>query len=57
MPSTSTKQARYMAMCAHRPEHARGKCPPMKVAREFNQADARAGRAAAVKKRLRAGKE
>lgn len=39
MPSTSPKQARFMAMCAHNPQHAAGKCPSTKVAKEFNQAD------------------
>ena len=32
-----------MAICAHHPEKARGKCPPAKVAREFNAADKKAG--------------
>ena len=52
MPSTSAKQARFMAMCRHSPQHARGKCPPMKVAREFNAADA----AQALSKRKKRGK-
>ena len=39
MPSTSAKQARFMALCSHSPQHAAGKCPSMKVATEFNQAD------------------
>ena len=25
-----------MAMCAHQPGHAQGKCPSMKVAKEFS---------------------
>lgn len=28
-----------MAACAHNPQHMEGKCPSMKVATEFNQAD------------------
>lgn len=39
MPSTSGKQARFMAMCAHSPQHAYGKCPSHAVASEFNEAD------------------
>ena len=39
MPSKTAKQARFMAMCAHSPGKAKGKCPPQKVSREFNQAD------------------
>lgn len=39
MPSKTAKQARFMAMCAHSPGSAKGKCPPKSVAREFNQAD------------------
>ena len=39
MPSTSDKQARFMAMCAHNPKHAKGKCPPAKVAKEYSQGD------------------
>lgn len=37
MPSTSTKQARFMAACAHGAGYA--SCPPSKVSTEFNQAD------------------
>ena len=39
MPSSTAKMARFMAMCAHSPGAAHGKCPPAKVAKEFNQAD------------------
>ena len=35
MPAKSKKQQRFMAMCAHNPEEARGKCPPKEVAKEF----------------------
>lgn len=38
MPSKTPAQARLMAGCSHNPEKMR-KCPPRKVAREFNQAD------------------
>ncbi len=37
MPSTSPKQARFMAACAHGAGY--GSCPPAKVSKEFNQAD------------------
>jgi len=39
MPSVSGKQHRFMAMCKHNPQHARGKCPPEKVSGEFLAAD------------------
>lgn len=51
MPSVSTKQARYMAMLAHDPKKAKAAGVPLKVAREFNQADARAGTLKKDKKR------
>ena len=35
-PATSEKQRRFMAMCAHDPSKARGKCPSKKVASEFS---------------------
>lgn len=35
MPAKSKKQQKFMAMCAHNPEKARGDCPPKKVAEEF----------------------
>lgn len=37
MPSKTRKQARFMAACAHGAGYPN--CPPMKVAKEFNQAD------------------
>jgi len=37
MPSKATKQANLMAACAHGSGYK--KCPPMKVSKEFNQAD------------------
>lgn len=37
MPSKTAKQARFMAACAHGAGYK--KCPPKKVAKEFNQAD------------------
>jgi hypothetical protein len=41
MPSKTKKQARFMAACAHGAGYKT--CPPEKVAREFNQADKKAG--------------
>jgi hypothetical protein len=43
MPSKSPKQARLMAAAAHDPAVAKRAGVPQKVAREFNQADAKAG--------------
>jgi hypothetical protein len=37
MPAKTKKQQRFMAMCAHTPSKAKGKCPPKKVAREFSR--------------------
>lgn len=37
MPSKSSKQARFMAACAHGAGYS--SCPPSSVAKEFNQAD------------------
>jgi hypothetical protein len=37
MSSTSPKQARFMAACSHGAGYE--SCPPMKVSKEFNQAD------------------
>jgi len=37
MPSTTPKQAVFMAACAHGAGYA--SCPPAKVSHEFNQAD------------------
>ena len=39
MPSKSGPQARLMAMVAHNPGKARSTGVPVKVAKEFNQAD------------------
>jgi len=39
MPSRSAKQARTMAAAAHNPAFARKVGIPVKVAKEFNQAD------------------
>lgn len=41
MPSKTLKQAKLMAACAHGAKYA--SCPPMKVAKEFNKADAKTG--------------
>jgi hypothetical protein len=35
-PAVSEKQRRFMAMCAHDPGKARGKCPSKSVASEFD---------------------
>lgn len=37
MPSKSRKQAKLMAACSHGAKYP--SCPPVKVAKEFNQAD------------------
>ena len=37
MPSSSAKQARFMAACSHGAGYKA--CPPEKVSEEFNQAD------------------
>ena len=37
MPSKTQKQARFMAACAHGSGYE--KCPPAKVAKDFNKAD------------------
>lgn len=36
MPAVSAKQQRFMAMCAHSPGKAKGRCPSKKVAKEFS---------------------
>lgn len=41
MPSTSKRQARFMAACAHGAGYS--SCPPAKVSGEFNRADKAAG--------------
>jgi len=43
MPCKSPKQARLMAAAAHNPAFAKRAGVPVKVAREFNQADVKAG--------------
>ena len=43
MPSTSGKQARFMAMIAHDKGAAKRTGVPQSVASEFNQADKRTG--------------
>ena len=43
MPSKSKRQARLMAMVAHDPGMAKKTGVPVKVATEFNKADARTG--------------
>lgn len=36
MPAKTERQRRFMAICAHQPDIARGTCPSKKVAREFS---------------------
>ncbi len=43
MPSKSAKQARTMAAAAHNPTFAKKVGIPPKVAKDFNQADAKTG--------------
>lgn len=43
MPSSSPKQARTMAAAAHNPKFAKKVGIPMKVAKDFNMADAGTG--------------
>lgn len=43
MPSTSPRQARFMAMLAHTPGIAKRKGVPLRVAKEFNKADTKTG--------------
>ncbi len=43
MPSKSPAQARMMAGAAHNPAFAKKVGVPMKVAKEFNSADAKTG--------------
>jgi hypothetical protein len=43
MPSTSKAQARLMAAAAHNPVFAKRAGVPVKVAKEFNKADAKSG--------------
>jgi hypothetical protein len=51
MPSTSSSQARFMAACAHGANYK--SCPPLKVSKEFNQADKGSG---IIKKKKKKGK-
>ena len=44
MPSKTPAQRRFMAACAHGWKPKKGKCPPRKVAKEFNRADAKRGK-------------
>ena len=53
MPSRTRKQARTMAAAAHDPEFARHMGIPMKVAREFNQADKGGGLLGMAKRKKR----
>lgn len=46
MPAKTRKQQRYMAMCSTPAgrKKARGKCPPVKVAKEFRRLKKKAKR-------------
>jgi hypothetical protein len=44
MPSSSPKQARFMAAVAHNPDFAKKVGVPQSVGREFNDADKRKAR-------------
>lgn len=48
MPSKSAKQARFMNIAAHSPEFAKKAGIPQSVAKEYNEADRRAGLIAKV---------
>jgi len=37
MPAVSKRQQQFMAICAHQPQVAKGKCPPKKVAIKFSR--------------------
>ena len=58
MPSSTPKQARFMAAVAHGFKPDRVKAPPVAVAKEFNEADAGGEKLkrAAMVKHLRKGK-
>jgi hypothetical protein len=43
MPSTSPKQARFMAAIAHDPKFAHKAGVPQSVGKDFNKADAKTG--------------
>ena len=43
MPSTSAKQARFMAAVAHNPDFAKRAGVPQTVGKDFNAADAKTG--------------
>jgi hypothetical protein len=36
MPAKTRRQQQFMAICAHQPGIAKGKCPPKKVAMEYS---------------------
>jgi hypothetical protein len=36
MPAVSKAQRRFMGMCEHNPQHAKGQCPSKAVAAEFS---------------------
>lgn len=54
MPSKSPKQARLMAAAAHNPSFARKVGVPLKVAKEFNRADAGRGLLSGISRKKKA---
>lgn len=50
MPSTSKKQAKFMAAAAHNPAFAKKAGIPVSIAKEFNAADAKKPAKARAKK-------
>lgn len=55
MPSTSSKQARFMAAAAHNPAFAKKAGIAQGVAKEFNMADAKTGILRKKRKKQTAG--
>lgn len=52
MPAKTPRQQKFMAICAHNPSHARGKCPSHDVAEEFSHKGyARGGKVPGKKKK------
>ena len=54
MPSTSVKQAKFMAAAAHNPQFAKEAGIPQSVAKKFHQADAGRKYGASGKKKIAA---
>jgi hypothetical protein len=41
MPAKSKAQFRFMQMCRHSPEHAKGDCPDEETAKEFTRSSSK----------------